>query len=135
VRPAPNRPPCTRSASCWARAEKGARADDDRQRLDQRRARARIHAAHQFQHGLGRDEAVSVEFEHVLVTAAPALDEIVDVALLLLGVLAAAAIPERLDRAAAQQVLDRLFLDLGEGRVHRVADEEKLEAGFRIQIT
>ncbi len=112
----------------------GAGADDDRQRLDQGRPRAGVHATHQFEHRFWRNERVGVELEHVLIAAAPALDEIVDVALLLLGVLAAAAIPERLVGTAAHKLLDRLFLDFGEGGVHRVAYEKDLEAFLGAEV-
>ena len=112
----------------------GPRAHDDRQRLDQRRAWSRIHAVHQLENGFRRDEAVRVKFQHVLVTAAPALDEIVDVTLLLLRVLAAAAIPEGLVGAARHQLLHRLFLDLCEGRVRRVRNKKDLEALLGVEV-
>ena len=52
----------------------------------------------------------------------------------LLGVLVAAAIPERLARAAAHKALHRRFLDLDEGGIHGVRQKEHLEAGLGVEV-
>src|SRR3546814_10265759 len=53
-----------------------------RRHLAEADARPLVHAAHEFDQGLTRHHAVGIEHDHVLVAAAPPLEEILDVAAL-----------------------------------------------------
>ena len=107
-------------------AEKAARCNDSRQRLDEPEAVIGRKAAGQLYHGVRRDQAVRIEHDHCVIGAAPAGYPVGDVSRLAFGVDAAMAIEHRAFRQCffGQRREYGLFADPRVGGVC-IAEKEK----------
>src|SRR4051794_16156731 len=69
--------------------KQGSRVDDDGQRLDQGNGWMPLHGGGKPHDGVARHQAVSIEYDHMVITAAEALDPVLDIAGFARGILRA----------------------------------------------
>ena len=106
--------------------------DDERQRLDDAAVGIGLHRGGQAHDARAGHQAVGVEHEHVLVGAAPAGDEILDIAGLAADVALAVAVEDAAPeaQALAQGVEGALLGDPGVG-LGRIRQDEEVEVPRR----
>ena len=103
--------------------------DDQRQALNDAAVRVRLHRRRQADDGLARHQAVGVEHQHVRIVAAPAGDEVGDVAGFAARVLAPPAIVDPRVRQALAHRDERPLLGDPDVGVGGVGEEEVVERG------
>ncbi len=124
--------PVDRARELLEAREQRVAAAEPRHGLQEPELRVRNHLAHQRHERIRREDAVRVEHDHEVVPAAPARDEIAQVAGLLPDVLGAVAVPDAhaLAERLAQRMQRRGLVHV-DGRVGRVRQHEDLE-GVRV---
>ncbi len=121
--------PYTRPANCCRRANRVFPPASLGHGLQQTEIRIRGHLAHERHERIGREDAIRVEHDHEIVTAAPIRHEVLQVADLAADVVGAAPVPNAHSVAElfAKRVIRRRLLDVELG-ARRVRKNEQLEA-------